>query len=120
MYVQGKWPFKSTTVAVVNKWTPPQSTIDECILDLCALFHGEFSSERSRDGVTRSFQKTGLMHDQTGKFTLYEVGKKNGTLPIPPSRTLEAFTHDADDMSQNQLLDVMMDFNDNFVDADDA
>jgi hypothetical protein len=23
-------------------------------------------------------------------------------------------------MSQNQLLDVMMDFNDNFVDADDA
>jgi hypothetical protein len=84
------------------------------------LFHGEFSSERFCDGVTRSFQKTGLMHDQTGKFTLYEVGKKNGTLPIPHSRTLEAFTHDANDMSQNQLLDVMMDFNDNFVDADDA
>ena len=60
------------------------------------------------------------MHDQTGKFTLYEVWKKNGTLPIPHSRTLEAFTHDADDMSQNQLLDVMMDFNDNFIDADDA
>ena len=48
------------------------------------------------------------MHDQTGKFTLYEVGKKNGTLPIPHSRTLEAFTHDADDMSQNELLDAMM------------
>ena len=60
------------------------------------------------------------MHDQTGKFTLYEVWKKNGTLPIPHSRTLEAFTHDADDMSQNELLDAMMDFNDNFIDADDA
>jgi hypothetical protein len=46
--------------------------------------------------------------------------KNNGTLPIPPSRTLEEFTHDADDMSQNELLDAMMDFNDNFVDADDA
>ena len=38
------------------------------------------------------------MHDQTGKFTLYEAEKKNGTLPIPPSRTLEALTHDADDI----------------------
>ena len=61
---------------VKPKWTPPKPTIDEYILDLCALFHGEFTSERFRAGVARSFQKTGLMYDQTNTFTLYEVGKK--------------------------------------------
>ena len=82
---------------VKPKWTPPKPTIDECILDLCALFHGEFTSERFRAGVARSFQKTGLMYDQTNAFTLYEVGNKNGTLSCPPTCTSDPYPRDANE-----------------------
>ena len=59
------------------------------------------------------------MYDQTNAFTLYEVGNKNGTLSCPPTGTSDPYTRDADDMSQEELLDAMMDVNDNFVDFDD-
>ena len=77
---------------VKPKWTPQKPTIDGCILDLCALVHGEFTSGRFRAGFARSFQKTGLMYGQTNTFTLYEVGNKNDTLSCPPTGTSDPYT----------------------------
>jgi hypothetical protein len=112
---------KSTTFP---KWDMPKPSLEQCIQDLIGLFSGQFSSEKFREGVRKSFLATGTMYSNVNgekTFTTYCDKSGCGTLPVDLNKLKElGFTVDESKLTltENELLDAVIEMENNDFDEE--
>lgn len=96
---------------------PPKPTLNQAMTDLIDLLENEFSEDKFKQGVIRTFQRVGNIPNDDGSWALYERAQSTGTMKFEPTGTIDAHLFDLDEFEavQHNIIESAVDL---FLDAE--
>ena len=103
--------------ATLPAFKPPKPMMQQSMQDLISLVANEFSCPTFKDGVKRSFIKTGMSKNVDGQFVKYETCQSTLNMKIEPTGTIKEDTSNNEDNAalQHSIIESAVD---NFLDQE--
>jgi hypothetical protein len=100
--------------AAPGKFRPPKASLDQSMDDVLKLFAMEFKDPTFKEGIQRSFDRTGICPtpalggEGESQFAKYMAAKIGGSVPLVPTGTVEAEWQGAAADEQDEATEALL------------